>query len=134
MEKEEGNKPLPGNCNNKQQGATGIYILICGFCFFCFLFFYLEKKKNGNFYDELLVSGWEGKRGRPEAWEANKKWVPNHVEQSPGSCLGPLEITGHFGMCVQCLISWSVLQTPMVHESWPHPGNVPKTNSYLTER
>lgn len=21
MEKEEGNKPLPGNCNNKQQGA-----------------------------------------------------------------------------------------------------------------
>lgn len=38
MEKEEGNKPLAGNCNKKRQGATGIYILVVSVCF-AFYFF-----------------------------------------------------------------------------------------------
>lgn len=43
---------------------------------------------------------------RPEAWEANKEWVPNHVERSTGPHPGPYEMTVHFGMRVWRLAFW----------------------------
>lgn len=47
------------------------------------------------------MSEWKGKeKERPEEWEASKKWIPNHKEQSTGRVLI------HFGMHAWCLVFW----------------------------
>lgn len=42
-----------------------------------------------------------------ETWGVSKKWVPDCAERSTGSCTGPQEMTGPFGMHVRCLVFWS---------------------------
>lgn len=53
-----------------------------------------------------------GKEKGQRCGEANKKWVPSHVEWSTGSCLGPHEMTSHFGMRVWCPLSCSACLDP----------------------
>lgn len=89
------------------------YLWFLVFCFvLLFNFSFLGKKKKNTtrgiyMTNYLCQEGREKEKERPEAWGPNKKWVPNHVEWSTGSCLGPHEKTGHFGMRVLCPVSWS---------------------------
>lgn len=72
-----------GKLKQKNDKEPLAFTLLFVVSIFFFLIFFLEKKKHsqGNLYDKS-VSGWQGKRERPEAREVNKKWVPNHVEWS----------------------------------------------------
>lgn len=104
-------------------------------CLFCFLFyFFLEKTKpQGNLYDKLSVSGWQGKRERPGTWEANQIKSGFQIRRNNPQ--------GHVWVLMRGLVAlarvsnaWSAHQTPVVSESCPHSGNLPQTNSDLTER
>lgn len=86
------------------------------------------------------MTNYQGQEGRgkekesPEAWVANKKWVPNHAERSTGSCLGPHETTGHFGMRVRCPVSWSACSEPQGQRELAAPWKSAKLRLYSKSR
>lgn len=101
-------------------------------------FFFLENKRNTT--KGVYMTNYQCQEGRgkekesPEAWVANKKWVPNHAERSTGSCLGPHEATGHFGMRVRRPVSWSACSGPQGQRQLAAPWKSAKLRPYSKSR